>query len=150
MGLRERIERLSIPEPNTGCWLWMGSINNKGYGMMSAVKAGRHTKLLAHRTSYESFVGNIPDGKWVLHKCDLPLCVNPRHLFLGNNADNIRDCMIKGRKPKGEKHAGAKLTDNSIGLIRSTNESSSELAVKFGVSGRHIRAIRRREAWKHV
>lgn len=75
------------------CWEWQGYRIDKGYGRL------RHEggKKLAHRVSYEAFVGAIPDGMCVLHKCDNPPCVNPDHLFLGTNLDNVKDCINKGR-----------------------------------------------------
>lgn len=95
-----RLESKYIPEPNTGCWLWTGITNNKGYGQMHIYCRDKKgpIKRLAHRISYEELVGPIPDGLCVLHKCDVPLCVNPRHLWLGTKADNNRDMKEKGRK----------------------------------------------------
>ena len=96
MSLRERFERKFMPEPISGCWIWTGSLNKRhnGYGQ---IRIGDGKPLLAHRASYELHIGTIPDGMCVLHKCDVPCCVNPNHLFLGTHADNMRDCHSKGR-----------------------------------------------------
>ena len=84
------------PEPMTGCHLWIGGADPDGYGVIS--RQGRRGKQeRAHRVAYELFVGPIPDGICVLHRCDTPACVNPEHLFLGTNLDNVRDRDAKGR-----------------------------------------------------
>jgi HNH endonuclease len=93
LSLSERIDRLSITEPNTGCHLWIGAINSGGYGK---IKVNGHT-CRASRVSYLAKVGPIADGLFVLHKCDTPACVNPAHLFLGTAKDNIMDATRKGR-----------------------------------------------------
>lgn len=99
LSLSERIDRLSIPEPNTGCQLWTGSTTSrsvgKGYGVIKV--SGR--MCLAHRISYSANVGAIPEGMLVCHKCDTPACVNPDHLFVGTHSDNNRDTVKKGRSP---------------------------------------------------
>lgn len=78
---------------DSGCWLWTGA-KTHGYGEVSY----KHSKRLrAHRISWTIHHGKIPDGLCVLHKCDTPLCVNPEHLFLGTQADNLKDCYEKGR-----------------------------------------------------
>ena len=91
--LSERVERLSVPEPNTGCRLWAGAIANTGYGKIKMDGEMR----LAHRVSYTANVGEIPDGMIVLHKCDTRACVNPDHLSVGTNSDNMVDATKKGR-----------------------------------------------------
>lgn len=83
------------PEPNTGCWLWSGGESAHGYGCFSFGRAGR--SKLAHRASYEMFIGEIPAGLHVCHSCDTPACVNPDHLWPGTDRDNVRDMMAKGR-----------------------------------------------------
>ena len=76
-----------MPEPNSGCWLWMGSQAAHGYGMLSV--NGKPCR--AHRVSWEMYNGPIPDGLHILHKCDNPPCVNPSHLYAGTHKDNMRD-----------------------------------------------------------
>jgi hypothetical protein len=77
--LRDRIERNSIPEPNTGCWLWLGYVND-GYGSMEVRRDGRYYDRPAHRIAYEAFIGPIPDGLVIDHLCACRTCVNPAHL----------------------------------------------------------------------
>jgi hypothetical protein len=85
-----------IPVPEAGCWIWTGGILGKNsYGVMTKDSK----KVWAHRFAYEHFVGPIPEGMLVLHKCDTPLCVNPHHLFIGTNRDNVLDSIKKGRRP---------------------------------------------------
>lgn len=97
--LAERFMDKVSPEPNSGCWLWTGFYQEFGYGRMGvgyAVEGTRGTAM-AHRLSYEIFVGPIPDGICVLHRCDVPECVNPEHLWLGTHSDNVNDKVAKGR-----------------------------------------------------
>lgn len=77
----------------TGCWEWIAERNRKGYGMFWH----KDSMTGAHRASYELHVGEIPDALHVLHRCDNPPCVNPEHLFLGTNQDNVDDRQRKGR-----------------------------------------------------
>jgi hypothetical protein len=83
-------ERKILKQPN-GCWLWNGALNKDGYGVFGIKAEG------AHRASYKMYKGEIPKGILVCHKCDIPRCVNPDHLFLGTQLDNIRDAQSKNR-----------------------------------------------------
>lgn len=85
------------PEPNSGCWLWTGAVADErwSYGMF---RTKQRRTVRAHRRSFELFRGAIPSGKMVLHRCDVPSCVNPEHLFIGDAADNARDMSAKGRQ----------------------------------------------------
>jgi hypothetical protein len=87
--LEEKIERIT----ESGCWIWLKGLGGSGYGAISrnGVSVG------AHRVSYETYKGSIGD-RHVCHTCDTPLCINPSHLFLGTNLDNILDAVKKGRK----------------------------------------------------
>lgn len=96
--LRERLLILSIPEPNTGCWLWLGTTVGGGYGRVAETK---RVRTLAHRASYAAFVSEIPHGMDILHRCDTPCCINPEHLSPGTHAENMNDMVRKGRSPKG-------------------------------------------------
>lgn len=82
-----------IKSDPSGCWLWTGFLSKLGYGELT-----RHgKKAAAHRVAYTIWIAEIPDGMHVLHKCDVPACCNPEHLFLGAHADNMRDMAQKGR-----------------------------------------------------
>lgn len=90
--LPTRFHAKYTPVPESGCWLWEGALAGK-YGVI--VQDGKN--LSAHRYSWELHNGDIPNGLWVLHKCDTPSCVNPDHLFLGTAKDNMQDALRKGR-----------------------------------------------------
>lgn len=145
---RELIERHSIPEPNSGCWLWLADANDWGYGRVTKGRVER----LAHRLSFNTFKAPIPDGGRVLHKCDVTFCVNPDHLFLGSLSDNVQDCIAKGRHValRGSNHPHAKLTPVAAAEIRSSDiqyGDVSALARKHGVSRRAINFVRRGKTW---
>lgn len=104
--LKDRIEARSIPEPNSGCWLWLGTLDHSGYGQLRICRADQQALGLkgtqaAHRMSWLSHRGVIPDDLCVLHSCDNPPCVNPEHLWLGTFKDNSRDMVVKGRHNGG-------------------------------------------------
>ena len=86
--------------PFSGCWIWTAGIFEKrGYGAFA------HPEQLAHRVAWTFYRGTIPEGAHVLHSCDTPACVNPDHLFLGDQVANMSDKVRKGRQAKGPEHA---------------------------------------------
>lgn len=91
--LRLPFDESFVPEPNSGCWLWVASLNVHGYGRFW--EKGRH--VMAHRLMWEIHRGPIPKGLVVLHRCDTPPCVNLEHLTLGTQTENVRDMFAKGR-----------------------------------------------------
>lgn len=131
MELRERL--LSNIEVNTtnGCWEWQGRNNGAGYGKIG--------DKLAHRLSFAEFCGPIPDGMLVCHRCDNPPCINPEHLFLGTNEDNLRDCREKKRNNFGARNGSAKLTDGQVVEIinlRRSGRTIKEIGDTYGVRER--------------
>lgn len=138
-----------VEKMDGGCWNWTGS-KCRGYGEFSTSAQG-HAR--AHRVSYELAHGPIPKGMHCLHRCDNAACVNPEHLFLGTNVENMADMVSKGRSPKGAANGVATLTDEKVLQIRAlrrSGKSSRELAVAFGVKPEHIRRIVRRGSWTHL
>lgn len=94
--IKERLMAKVEKRADTGCWVWTGTMqNSKGYGSIYYDRKNERV----HRVSYKLFIGPIPDGLFVLHRCDNPPCINPEHLFLGTPMDNTRDCLSKGRFP---------------------------------------------------
>lgn len=137
------LEDAYIPEPNSGCWLWLRTVTTHGYGQMRF----RGEKWGSHRVSFVSHKGEIPDGKLVLHKCDNPLCINPDHLYAGTNEDNDRDRVARNRQAKGERIGCSKLTPRDVLAIRQSDHSHRALSRKYGVSVSSIGRIRQRLAW---
>ena len=147
---QEIIERNISPEPMSGCWLWTGYVNSWGYGRAGSDRAER----AAHRLSYRAFVGPIAVGMRVLHRCDVPCCVNPQHLRLGTDSDNMQDAIAKGRHvtQRGESNPLAKLNREKVQAIRSNKgrETISELARRYAVSRRAISFVLKGETWASV
>lgn len=133
-------------DPVTGCWIWTGLVRARYGAIWMDGKMMR-----AHRLSYEIYTGTkIPKGKHVLHDCDNPLCVNPKHLRLGTNQDNVDDRNRKERQARGNQHGLSKLTKEQVIEIRNRTESQRNLAEEYGVHHRLICKIKRREIWRHV
>lgn len=147
--LIRRFENLYIPEPNSGCWIWLGAvIDSTGYGTFNWNK-----KIVsAHRASFVLAKGEIPEGAMVLHKCDVRCCVNPEHLYLGDHTQNMQDMLDRDRSARGEKNAHAKLTSLQVEEIRRTyvkrRGNLMALAKKFGVSRYAIHYVLKRETWQ--
>ena len=133
-----------------GCWLWTGVTLNFGHGWLTY--AGK--KWVASRFSWFLANGPIPDGQCVLHRCDVPACVRPSHLFLGTQTDNMQDRAAKGHYPKGETHQWAKLSEDDVRFIRKRYAeggiSQPELGRMFGVTHKAIGLIIHRKNWAHV
>ena len=138
MSLSERLTHYSRPGEN-GCVLWTGYLNRSGYGVVGY----NYKSILAHRAAWEVSRGAIPEGLLVCHTCDVRNCINPDHLFVGTNADNMVDKIKKGR-------AWSKLSPIEVAEIRANPGVTKPFMRKFGVSGTIIRKIRSGEDWKHL
>lgn len=145
--MKPAIDRLMdkvMPEALSGCWLWDGKIAANGYGHFWL--AGR--TIGAHVASWRLHHGDSTQGLFVLHRCDVPCCVNPAHLFLGTSAENMADMARKGRaaglRRKGKAHPLAKLTDESAAEIRKASASGvpqRSIARRVGVSQSTVSAV---------
>lgn len=134
------------------CWNWKRSTDRLGYARISPGGRGS-TPMLAHRMSWETYRGPIPDGMCVCHRCDNPSCVNPSHLFLGTKKENSEDMVTKRRSrgaPPGVNHPRAKLNPEKVRIIRTCSTGPAELARRFGVTGSTICNVRSRRVWRHV
>lgn len=147
---RQRFEDSSIPEPNSGCFLWIGRLSYDGYGKFRA----NGKTLRAHRVAWELYRGVIPPGLLVCHKCDVPSCVNPNHLWLGTDLDNSRDMMTKGRwrppahMPQGKKLSVAALIE--IRLLAQSGDSQTNIARRYGVCQSMISRVLNNTRRRHV
>lgn len=147
------LSRIHKEEGPDACWTWTGTNNGNGYGV---IQLSRGNFVRAHRAIYEFFVGDIPEGKFLCHRCDNPQCVNPAHLFPGSAADNTRDMISKGRQqdyssaPKGSDHHAAKLSVADVQAIRASSASTKELSAQYGVNIWSIQNVRARRTWKHL
>jgi HNH endonuclease len=146
----------------SGCWIWTGALERKyGYGFFQFQGKLRN----AHRVSWQLFRGEIPKGMFVLHRCDVSACVNPYHLFLGTQADNMADKVAKGRQAKGMTHGSVtvpdalprgtdhwknKLTESDVRAIRASTLTQTELSHQYDVSVQQIHRIVHRQSWTHL
>lgn len=138
-------------EKTPTCWLWSGTGHHNGYARTNFLRR----PVLVHRLSWELHFGQIPAASehhgtaCVLHRCDVRLCVNPAHLFLGSIADNVADMIRKGRRVRvtGEKHHAAKFTKQQVDEIRASSEPTAVVAARFGVWKTTIADIRRGKTW---
>lgn len=134
------------------CWNWTGCLSSKGYGSIN--KGFWHGgNITANRLSWIIHHGDIPSGKHVLHKCDNRKCVNPNHLYLGTNTDNVNDRVRRGREGdrSGEKNGRAKLTRKDVCYIRKhcNNKYGNRMALarQFGVSYGTIWTVITKRGW---
>lgn len=129
-----------------GCWNWTAGKYWDGYGKFKL--DGRMQS--AHRVAYQLHIGEIPEGMCVCHRCDNPSCVNPSHLFIGTTADNMHDCMAKGRTASGEKNGSVKLTEEDVRTIRTMWENGirqNDIAKEFDVVPQTISKIVLHQRW---
>lgn len=153
-----RLERQTLEErfmkyvhKEEACWLWTGYVNTSGYGSLTV----KGTPVGAHRLSFMLFKGEVPDGKVVCHTCDVRTCVNPEHLWLGSNRENLDDMLAKGRQSRvpGEQNGMSKLTEDQVRAIRQEHidgATKASLCRKYEVSSSTMDRLIKRQSWAHI
>ena len=149
----ERFERNFEKLDKNSCWLWKKALNGSGYGSTRIRSFSKSS--MAHRISYELYIGEIPKGLYVCHSCDIPSCVNPNHLFLGTQSDNNKDMKSKnrGNYDIGSQCHNAKLNEEKVLSILEDLKngiSCKKLGLKHRISYVQISMIKSGKAWKHV
>ena len=155
---KERLDKKffdNIQVVESGCWEWQSVIANNGYGVLQVGKntGPSHYHESAHRYSYRLHFGEFPREMHVLHKCDNKKCVNPDHLFLGTNLDNIKDKIAKKRHKVGEQVSNSKLTEDKVREIcelRTLGLSYRRIAEIFESSETNVIRICKGKSWAHV
>lgn len=145
--LRIRLERNMQPCPTTGCWLFIGKQDKDGYGNLHNRSGGGDYK--AHRISWESYRGPIPEGLDVAHHCDVRACINPSHLYIATRQQNLADRTARKREPRGERCNLSKLKKSEVEEIRASQQSVAYLSGKYAVSKAQIYRIKNRENWNY-
>lgn len=142
----EKVDFYATPDD---CWIWTASLRGNGYGQFYY----RGKCIPAHRAAYRMFVGPIPDDLFVCHTCDIRMCVNPDHLWVGTLQDNAADMVAKGRQVKGRRVNSAALKPPDIVRIRHELAdvlSHGEIALIYGVDRSTISSVIRCDTWKHL
>lgn len=140
-----KVDKSAGPE---GCWLWTAGKYKDGYGQFKAFGMCQ-----AHRISWSLVHGAASRDVCVCHRCDVPACCNPSHLFLGTGAENTADRDAKGRQSRGERHPRAKLTEGLVVKMRELRRAGAtvaSLSSEFGVSIALVSLVTRGKLWSHV
>lgn len=149
----ERFASKFTPEPNTGCWLWLGGLDQDGYGKFTTWRGSKWANIGAHRFSIGFHGAPVPPGMLVCHHCDNPACVNPDHLYIGTPKDNASDIDRRGRRPLGERAPNAKLTRATVSSARAllaSGMSVSAASRALSVNVRTLSDVARGVSWSHV
>jgi hypothetical protein len=153
----ERFFQKIAPVDKNGCMLWIGNKYWDGYGKFHVREISNNISfwktVRAHRYAWELKNGPIPKGLYVCHKCDNPLCVNPDHMFLGTQKNNLEDMASKKRSTIGCRNPMSKLTDEDIRIIREMYKNGytqQSIANIYSLSRSNIGLIVTNQTWKHV
>lgn len=144
--ISEKLARYSIRENDTGCLLFVGAKTAYGYGSIDV----KGKAVSAHRASWIESNGEIPEGKVIRHKCKNRNCIEPTHLEIGTQKQNIHDMWRDGTIAKGERNGKSKLTESIVISIRSSSLSLNRLSRMLNIARSTIQCVRKRRTWKHV
>jgi len=151
--LKERLEKNSILNKETGCIEWTG-FTQGGCGQLTIeTESGMRVNKRAHRVAYEEYIGEIPKGLCVCHCCDNQICINPDHLFLRTAQDVANNTIAKGRSARGERAPSVKLTTEQVILIREScraGVTQKSIATTYGVNPSAISKIINGRTWQHI
>lgn len=154
--LWSKVDKTEGQGPNGDCWEWRGYVHPTGYGQLMAGD-GSQKNINSNRAAWIAENGDIPDGLWVLHRCDNRLCCNPEHLWLGTPRDNTQDMIAKGRRrsadqvARGEDVGNAKITEEIVRAIRAEPPMTFKaLGEKYGISTATAHSIKLRRTWTHI
>ncbi len=150
--LGDKLRRIGWTITSNGCWEWRGYRTKQGYGQIAV--PGTRKSVPVHRVAYETWIGPIPDDQPIVrHKCDNPPCINPEHLEIGTQADNVQDKVVRGRCIRGESLSWAKMTDETVLEMRqkfSSGISRAILAKQYGISWSMADKICSGKSWTHL
>lgn len=156
--LEQRFSDFISPEPNSGCWLWDGAYDRKGYGQLRVAIKGSASLRYATHIALELAGRPVPPGFLACHHCDVKSCVNPSHLFIGTAQQNTDDMISKGRMratlgPRGSNISSAKLHESDIPEIRfrlADGDTLGSIGSDYGITKSAVSCIRRGKTWRHV
>lgn len=157
--LADRLLALSEPQQN-GCRIWVGVTNNNGYGLIKNGPKSQRRMIGAHRAAFTLFVRPLEPGEHVLHRCDVPACVEPSHLFAGDHSANMRDMVAKGRRinpvtpdQAGSQNSQSHLTEDDVREMRRKRSDGAylrELAAEYHIAVSTVSGICAGKHWRHV
>jgi hypothetical protein len=151
--MKKYLDTMVLKVPG-GCWVWLGLLDKYGYGHLSWRRPGQPVLGKAHRAAFIVYHGE-PGSLHVCHSCDVRNCLNPDHLFLGTNAENMADKVAKDRQAKGTKNGCAVLTEAQVldirrSYVRGGLVTQAELGAMHGVNQQTVSAIVNGKQWKHI
>lgn len=140
-----------VPISESGCWIWTGWADHHGYGFVTRKQNGKKTHMRVHRLHLEAKLGrSLTASENACHRCDIPDCVNPDHLFVGTHVENMRDMVAKKRAARGERHGMSKLTAETVAQIYLATGLHKDIGAAFGVGRECVDKIKRGDRWLEI
>lgn len=147
--MQDRLDRLSTPEPNSGCILWLGGMAGTNRDR-PILKVARRMRAPSHLVLELSGKPMPKAGMFALHRCDNPACINPGHLRWGTHQDNMDDMKARNRVARAERNAKARLSKSQVKIILADSRRAEDIGAEYGVSRHAINCIRARRTWRHI